>query len=72
MDLTSVAQAFVSNGPLGLIILYLIYSRRQDKEDAKSEREDRARYDDRRLEADLKLAAGLTALAMRITGKPDV
>lgn len=72
MDLPGIAQAFISNGPLGLIILYLIYSRRQDKEDGKGEREERLRHDERRLEADLKMAAAITALAMRITGKPDV
>lgn len=72
MDLTNFVQGFISNGPLGLIILYLIWSRKQDKDDAKSDRQERGRYDERRLEADLKMAAAITALAMRITGKPDV
>jgi hypothetical protein len=66
-----IAQALVGSGPLGLLILYLMFERKFDKADRKEQDQKRMEADDRRTTADLKMAAAITALAIRITGKPN-
>lgn len=67
-----VIQALVGSGPLGILIVYLILERRSDKNDRKELDQKRLDFDERRLAGDLKMTAAITALAMRITGKPNV
>ncbi len=64
-------QALVGSGPLGLLILYLIMERKADKVDRKEQEQKRLDFDERRLSGDLKMTAAITALAMKITGKPN-
>lgn len=66
-----IAQALVGSGPLGLLIAYLIIERKADKADRKEQEALRLAQDERRVQADLKMAAAITALAMKITGNPN-
>jgi hypothetical protein len=72
MDQVNVLQALIGSGPIGVFLAYLAWERRQDKTDRKEVEERRLTHDERRLEADLRMTAALTALAMKITGRPDV
>jgi hypothetical protein len=63
-------EALIGSGPLGLLIVYLIIERKQDRADKKEASQERLAHDERRLQADLKLATALTALCMKITGNP--
>jgi hypothetical protein len=64
-------QALVGSGPLGLLILYLILERKSDKAERRELDAKRLDFDERRLTGDLRMTAAITALAMKITGKPN-
>lgn len=67
-----VIQALVGSGPLGILVIYLVLERKADRADRKETERQRLEFDQRRLEADLKMSAAITALAMKILGRPDV
>ena len=68
MDATLI-QALVGSGPLGLIIAWMMWERRQDKADRKELEQKRLDHDERRLAADLRMIAALTALTLKVTGQ---
>jgi hypothetical protein len=72
MDEVNFLQALMGSGPVGVFLCYLAYERRQDKADRKEAEALRLAHDERRLSCDLKIAAALAALALRITGQIDV
>jgi hypothetical protein len=64
-------QALLGSGPLGAFLIYLILERRSDRADRKEQDKTRLDFDERRLAGDLKMTAAITALAMKITGRPN-
>ncbi len=88
---TGIYQALIQAGSLGMLILYLVMERKNDKDKASQIEEKRLAQerelaekrlaedavrreaDGRRTAADLEMARGMTALAMKITdGKINV
>lgn len=65
----SFVSGLVGAGPLGIIVLYLIMERRQDKTDRKEVDEKRLVYDQNRLDADKELAGALASLTEVIRGQ---
>jgi hypothetical protein len=61
-------QALVGSGPLGLLILYLMQLRKQDRENLTEERVRRDALERDRIATDRELAAALSALSVRIDG----
>lgn len=59
----AIVQALVSLGPGGIMCWILLQQMKAEREDRKTERAER-------LKADLATASALTALAMKITGRP--
>ncbi|NLS28148.1 hypothetical protein S2M10_31570 [Sphingomonas sp. S2M10] len=59
----SIISALVGSGPLGVVCLFLLQQR-------KEERAERLQYDKDRLETDKSMARAIMALAMKVTGKP--
>lgn len=59
-------SALVGSGPLGILILYLMYLQKQDRETRAEERSRRDAVDEKRIEADKALAAALTGLTIKI------
>lgn len=66
-----VVSALIGSGPMGLLALVMWIWRKEERADRKTEADRRAAYDERRLDADIKMATALTSLAMKITGTPN-
>lgn len=67
MSLDSImAQTATNFGPLGLLILYLIWKETRDRKDRLDREHIQIEYDRERLEADKKMASTLAALTAAI------
>jgi hypothetical protein len=59
-------SALVGSGPLGIIILYMMYLQKSDRDTRKEERARRDEIDKDRIATDKQLVATLTTLAAKI------
>jgi hypothetical protein len=62
------ATVLAGSGPLGLIILYMMYLQKSDRDTRKEERARRDTIDKDRIDTDKALVATLTALTGKIDG----
>lgn len=61
-----VATALLGSGPLGLVILYMMYLQKLDRETRKEERARRDEIDKDRIATDKQLVGTLTMLTAKI------
>lgn len=61
-------SALLGSGPLGLIIVYMVYLQKLDRDTRKEERARRDEIDKDRIETDKALVGTLTTLASKIDG----
>lgn len=66
MDVSGVAQALVGSGPLGILILWLMYQQKTDREARTVERARRDEIDKDRIDTDKGLVVALTTLTNKI------
>jgi hypothetical protein len=67
---TAFVQALIGSGPIGLACWILLQQRKEDRAERAQERAERLELDKERLASERKLAAAITILALKITGKP--
>jgi hypothetical protein len=63
-------NALIGSGPAGIVALFFYFQMKADRDATRADRAERLQYDKDRLETDKKLTAALTALVMKITGRP--
>lgn len=61
-----VLTTLVGSGPLGIIIAYMMYLQKQDREARREERARRDAIDKDRIDTDKQLAVTLNVLALKI------
>jgi hypothetical protein len=61
-----IVTTLVGSGPLGLVILYMMFLQKQDRDTRKEERARRDEIDKDRIETDKALVATLTMLTAKI------
>lgn len=66
MDVPGVVQALIGSGPLGIIILYMMFLQKTDRDTRKEERIRRDEIDKDRIATDKAMVATLTTLAGKI------
>ena len=66
----SLLQGLIGLGPGGIMAGIMLYLNKQDRADRAADRAERLQLDREETQAKEKLAKALTALSMKITGRP--
>jgi hypothetical protein len=67
---TAVVQGLLALGPGGVMCWILLQQMKLDRSDRREDRAERLAYDKDRLETDKGLVRSLTALSLKIEGRP--